>query len=201
MAYRLEITTRSELPDPEGRSIRRKARDYFGIEIEDVRAVQVVTLDVDLTADQLERVRTELFTNPVTQVSSFAPLPTPFDFTLWIGYRPGVRDNPGATAMEAMADILQTAFPPDAAVYTSSRYCLTGRSLTADQVDRLAAELLANDIIQQWRIIGKDRWDPETGIGIILPKGDPQPHPDALDDSHRQRRDPPADQQIGRAHV
>ncbi|WP_373500131.1 AIR synthase-related protein [Desulfococcus sp.] len=170
MPHRLEITIRSDIPDPEGRGIRRKAKDYFGIDIEDVRTIQVVTMDADLPAAALERVRTELFTNPVTQVSSFAPLPTPFDFTLWIGYRPGVRDNPGATAMEAMADILGAALPPDAAVYTSKRYCLTGKALTAGQVDRLAEELLANDIIQQWRVIGKDRWDPEAGIGIIVPR-------------------------------
>lgn len=170
MPYRLEITSRSDIPDPEGQGIRRKAKDYFGIDIADVRIIQVVTIDADLTPDQLTMLQRDLFTNPVTQVSSFDPLPTPFDFTLWVGYRPGVKDNPGATAVEAMADVLGTAFPPEAAVYTSKRYCLTGAALTAEQVDLLAAELLANDIIQQWRVIGKDRWDPRTGIGIIIPK-------------------------------
>ena len=170
MPYRLEITSRPDIPDPEGQGIRRKAKDYFGIDIEDVRTVQVVTIDADLTPAQLEIVRTELFTNPVTQVSSFDPLPTGFDFTLWIGYRPGVKDNPGATAMEAMADILGTTFSPGEAVYTSKRYCLTGRRLTAGQVDLLAAELLANDIIQQWRGFGKDQWDPREGVGIVIPR-------------------------------
>jgi phosphoribosylformylglycinamidine synthase len=30
--------------------------------------------------------------------------------------------------------------------------------------------ILANDIIQQWRIYSKDEWDPEEGIGLIIPK-------------------------------
>ncbi len=170
MPYRLEITSRSDLTDPEGRGIRRKARDYFGIEIEDVRTIRVVTIDAALSAAALETVRTELFTNPVTQISSFEPLQTPFDFTLWIGYRPGVKDNPGATALEAMADILGPCFTPGDAVYTSKRYCLTGKNLSRTQVETLAAELLANDIIQQWRVIGREEWNAEEGIGIVIPK-------------------------------
>ena len=170
MAHRLEITSRTDIPDPEGQGICRKAKDYFGIDIDDVRTIQVVTIDADLSPAELELVRTALFTNPVTQVSSFDPLPTPFDFSLWVGYRPGVKDNPGATAMEAMADILGVSFSLDEAVYTSKRYCLTGKTLSSDQVDMLAAELLANDIIQQWRVFGKGGWDPKAGIGIIIPR-------------------------------
>ena len=119
MPYRLEITSRSDIPDPEGQGIRRKAKDYFGIDIADVRIIQVVTIDADLTPDQLTMLQRDLFTNPVTQVSSFDPLPTPFDFTLWVGYRPGVKDNPGGTAREALEDVLKIRLAPGEAIYTS----------------------------------------------------------------------------------
>jgi phosphoribosylformylglycinamidine synthase len=170
MAHRLEITLKAELFDPEGQGICRKARDYFGIGLESVRTVHVITIDADLSPKRLERVRTELFTNPVTQVSSFDPLPLAFDWCLWIGYRPGVRDNPGATALEAVEDILGVRFGPDQAVYTSKRYCLTGADLTRDQVHTIASQILANDIIQQWRMYPKSEWDPKTGVGIIIPR-------------------------------
>jgi hypothetical protein len=49
----------------------------------------------------LKRIRTEIVTNPVTQVSSLQPLDVDFDWIIWVGFRPGVRDNPGATALEA----------------------------------------------------------------------------------------------------
>ena len=34
----------------------------------------------------------------------------------------------------------------------------------------VAGELLANDIIQQWKIFSADEWDPAKGTGIIIPK-------------------------------
>ena len=170
MPHRLEITLKPNLFDPEGESIRRKAADYFGIEIGGVRTVHVVTLDADLNPDQLQTVREEVFTNPVTRVSSYDPLDLSFDWSLWIGYRPGVKDNPGATAMEAVTDILNRPFGPKEAIYTSKRYCLTGAGLSKPEVETVAGELLANDIIQQWRIYSSEEWEPDTGIGMILPK-------------------------------
>jgi hypothetical protein len=35
---------------------------------------------------------------------------------------------------------------------------------------KIAGELLANDIIQQWAVFDTDQWDPDTGIGFIIPK-------------------------------
>jgi phosphoribosylformylglycinamidine synthase len=170
MAHRLEITLKKDLFDPEGEGVRRKAADYFGLVLERVRTVQVLTIDADLSDDQRERIRTEVFTNPVTQVSSFAPLPEPFDWVVWVGFRPGVRDNPGATAAEAVEDCLGIRLPPGAAVYTSKRYCIQAEGLDRADMDRIAGELLANDIIQQWRIYGPNDWEADTGIGLIIPK-------------------------------
>ncbi|MEE4359569.1 MAG: hypothetical protein V2I97_24055 [Desulfococcaceae bacterium] len=53
MPHRLEITLKPALPDPEGRGICRKARDYFGIAPEDVRSVQIITIDAELSGEQL----------------------------------------------------------------------------------------------------------------------------------------------------
>jgi len=170
MPFRLEITLRPDLFDPEGEGIRRKARDYFSTPIDSVRAVHLITIDADLTAEQLKTIQKEVFTNPVTQVSSYAPLSLEFDWTVWVGYRPGVRDNPGSTAVEAIEDILGYRFKPQEGVYTSRRYCVIGKNLTKRQMDQLAGELLANEIIQQWRIFSKDRWDPRVGIGLIVPR-------------------------------
>ena len=47
MAYRLEITLRPELFDAEGEGIRRKANNYFGIEIDRIRSIHVVTIDAE----------------------------------------------------------------------------------------------------------------------------------------------------------
>ncbi|OQY59378.1 MAG: phosphoribosylformylglycinamidine synthase [Desulfobacteraceae bacterium 4572_88] len=170
MAYQIEITQRPELSDAEGEGIRQKAKDYFGIELTAVRTIHVVTIDANLSTEQLKKIRAEIFTNPVTQVSDFSPLPIEFDWTIWVGYRPGVRDNPGSTAVEAVEDILGIRLSENEAIYTSRRYCLKGPNLTARDMDMIAGELLANDIIQQWKIVPKEDWDTSTGIGMIIPK-------------------------------
>ena len=170
MPHRLEITLTPELFDAEGEGIRKKAEAYFGIRADHIRTVYVLTLDVNLTQDQLAKIQTEAFTNPVTQMSSYDPLSLNFDWIIWVGFRPGVRDNPGATAVEAIEDVLGITLQAGEAVYTSKRYCVTGGGLTAEDMDKIAGELLANDIIQQWRIYGKSDWDDKEGIGFILPK-------------------------------
>jgi len=170
MPTRLEITLRSDLADPEGEGLRKKARAYFGLDLAAVRAVHILTLDKALSEDQLETIRKEIFTNPVTQISAYSPLSVPFDWIIWVGYRPGVRDNPGATAIEAVEDVLGIKFAPGESIYTSRRYCIQSDDLTRADADVIAGELLANDIIQQWRIFSGDDWNPKEGIGLIVPK-------------------------------
>ena len=170
MPSRIEITLKSELVDAEGQGLRSKARDYFGIATDAIRSIHIITIDADLNAEQLERAQAEIFTNPVTQTSSLEPLAVEFDWIIWVGFRPGVKDNAGATAVEAMADLLGICFGPDEAVYTSKRYCLKGAGLTRAQVEKIASELLANDIIQQWKVFSREQWNPSQGIGYIIPK-------------------------------
>jgi phosphoribosylformylglycinamidine synthase II len=170
MPARLEIALQDHLVDAEGKGIRRKAFDYFGIQLQRVRSIHILTIDADFSLLQLERIRTEIFTNPVTQISSYAPLQLPFDWTIWVGYRPGVRDNPGATAIEAVEDLLGLRLAEGESIYTSRRYCIEGSGMVMADLQKVAGELLANDIIQQWKIIPAKDWDPKTGIGSVIPR-------------------------------
>jgi phosphoribosylformylglycinamidine synthase len=170
MPARLEIALKPELFDPEGESVKRKALDYFGIRADAIRVVNVLTIDANLTEEQLESIRTKIFTNPVTQYSSYHPLKIDFDWLIWIGYRPGVRDPAGSTAVEAIEDLLKIKFQAGEAVYTSKLYFIRGSNLTRADADRIASELLANDLIQQWKIIHITEWDPNVGIGFNIPK-------------------------------
>ncbi|MBI9076161.1 MAG: phosphoribosylformylglycinamidine synthase [Desulfatibacillum sp.] len=170
MSSCLEISLKPYLADAHGAGVAKKAKSYFGITLESVRSVNILTLDANLSTDQMERLRTEIFTNPVIQVSGYTPLDLDFDWVIWVGYRPGVRDNPGATAVEAIEDLLGLKFTKDQAVYTSIRYCCKGAGLTRQDMEKIAKEILANDIIQQWKVFSREEWDPKTGVGIIIPK-------------------------------
>lgn len=179
MAARLEIALKSHLFDAEGESLKRKARDYFNIRLDSVRSIHVLTIDAHLTPEQLEAARTRIFTNPVTQISSFQPLATSFewafDWAVWVGFRPGVRDTQGSTAVEAMEDLLKISFQAQEAVYTSRLYLIQAARLGQGArgrraLERIVKELLANDLIQQWRLVAARDWDPRKGIGIIIPR-------------------------------
>jgi phosphoribosylformylglycinamidine synthase len=169
MVSRLEIRLKKDLLDAEGAGIRRKSSEYFGFEVDDIRTIRVLTIDADLDPDQLERIQTEIFTNPVTEESSYSPMASDFDWLIWIGFRPGVRDTAGSTAVESIEDILGIKFGHDQAVYTSKIYEIKGL-IPEEQVRKIASDLLANDIIQQWKIFSPKEWRRNEGIGLLLPK-------------------------------
>lgn len=171
MIKRLEITLKDHLFDPAGASLCRRVWDYFGWKIGSARTIHILTLDTSLTDEELEDIRQEIFTNPVTERSSFDPLARDFDWAIWVGFRPGVRDTAGSVATEAISEYLNRSIEAEGgSAYTSRLFLLRDAPLAREQVETIARELLANDIIQQWRVYRGSEWNPKEGIGIILPK-------------------------------
>ncbi|MFH0813877.1 MAG: AIR synthase-related protein, partial [Pseudomonadota bacterium] len=170
MVAKLEIALKPELFDAEGESVKVQAREYFGITLGSVRVIHIIILDLPLSPHQLEGVRTKLFTNPVTHHSSFNALGIPFDWAIWVGYRPGVRDTAGSTAKEAIEDFLKMRFREGEACYTSKLYCVCGQGLARERIVQIARECLANELIQQWTIIEKGQWNLREEVGLSVPK-------------------------------
>ncbi len=162
----IEIALKKELKDAQGTGLKKKADSYFGIKIDDARCIDIVTIESDFDNLQLEIIKNEILTNPVTQVSSLKPLDIKFDWCIWIGFRPGVKDNAGATAKEAIQDHLGKSFKPDEDIYTSKRYCISARGLNREDVEKLAAELLSNSIIQRFKVFHIDEWNKDSGAGV-----------------------------------
>jgi phosphoribosylformylglycinamidine synthase subunit PurSL len=169
MPARLEIKLKNNLLDSEGMTIKRKAHDYFGLDVGDIRVIRVLTIDADLDEKKLDQIRTKIFTNPVTEESSFTPLSKNFDWLIWVGFKPGVRDSAGSTAVEAIEDLLSIKFNTDESVYTSKIYQISG-NLTKNNVEIIAKNVLANDIIQQWKLYNGNAWNSKKGIGITIPR-------------------------------
>ncbi|MBF0573909.1 MAG: phosphoribosylformylglycinamidine synthase subunit PurS [Desulfamplus sp.] len=185
----IETALKPELLDAEAKGLQKKALEYFNIDIQDGRTVNLVTIEADLSQKELQAIKDEILTNPVIQVSSLittvenrqsyishrylapdSPLNIDFDWCIWIGFRPGVRDNAGSTAMEAIRDLLKRDFAEGEGVYTSKRYCLISKYLIRSDVEKIASELLANPIIQQWKIFSKDEWESNKNSILTIPK-------------------------------
>ncbi len=169
MTFRLEIRLKDALPDASGAGIQKKSKAYFGFNVDEVRVIRVLTIDADFSTDELRRIQNDIFTNPITEQSAYSATQRDFDWLIWVGFRPGVRDTAGSTAREAIEDLLGVTFKPGEAVYTSKCYEIRG-NLTRDQAHRMAAELLANAAIQQWKIFSTEDWHPDKGLGFLIPK-------------------------------
>lgn len=145
------------LVDPAGQGVRGRLAEDLGIVVDDVRAIDIYTISAALSPEDLERVRVELFTDPIIQVSvcnrSWAHtfLEGQYDYVIEVGFLPGVTDNIGKSSAEGICDTLGRTFKPGEAVYKSTQYVIKG-DIDRKTCDRIAADALANGLIQRWSI-------------------------------------------------
>jgi len=155
-----------ELSDPMGAGVKGRLAEDLGIHVEDVRVIDVYTIDAKLTADELERVRADLFTDPVIQISAVdRALARDCDYVIEVGFRPGVTDNVGRSSAEGIADTLGRALTPGEGVYKSTQYAVKG-DVDKDTCERIARDLLANGLIQRWVIKSAEEVSDAPLLGV-----------------------------------
>jgi phosphoribosylformylglycinamidine synthase len=157
MAHRIEVTFRPEFVDALGHSVCKRIRSGLGLPVEDVRTVDVYTLDDELSVEELQLLAEELFCDPVVQLYSVdEPLAKelPWDWLIEVGYKPGVTDAVGETARAAIRDLLEK----DVRAYSSRQYLIVGE-LSEREVHHIATDLLANELIERFSIYERRRWD------------------------------------------
>jgi phosphoribosylformylglycinamidine synthase len=166
---RLEVRFKEGFRDARGESVKNQIKSSLGIDIDSVCTIDAYQIDVDLSSEQLTKIKDLIFTDPIIQISSYEPLAKDFDFGVLVGFLPGVKDNVGRTSQEAIEDLLKIKFKEGEAIYTSVQYLLKGK-LTEIDCNKITKELLANDTVQRWKIFSREEWDVEKGIGEIIPK-------------------------------
>jgi phosphoribosylformylglycinamidine synthase len=175
MTHRIEVGYRPGIPDPRGLDTLATIRSFLSIPIRDVRAFDVYTLDVDLSEEQVARVR-DHFTDPVTQLGAIDRLPPgPFDFVVSVGFRPGVTDAVGKSALALLQDMLGRPLDPSCAVYTSRLYFLSGAN--EPQARRIASDLLANALIERFDVLSEAAYlasPPDRSVPVIRSTHEPR---------------------------
>ena len=156
--------------DARGEKMKRRILQDLNIPVDEVRTIDAYTLDARLTEAEIEKVATGPLLDPIIQDYSIGrPLPVDFDWAIEVGYKPGVTDNVGRTAREAVELLLQRKFAPEEGVYTSVLYLLKGK-IVREQAETIATGLLANTLIQRFAIKDRPSWDPKEGMGRYVPK-------------------------------
>jgi len=171
MNYRIEVAPRREWHDARGEKVKRQIADFLNIQVENVRTRDVYTVAANITAEEAARIA-EYLTNPVLQTGRVGGEALTFDdngcrFVVVVGFRPGVTDNVGRTATEAIGDILGRKLGKDEYVFSSIEYLFYGNKVTREQVETVARKLLANELIQSVRVFAVAEL--KDGIPMNLP--------------------------------
>lgn len=155
-ATRIEVATRPEHPDPRGRQVEHDVRAFLGLSLAAVRTSDVYLIDARLSGAEALSVLGELV-DPVLQHGAIGRLEHgEFDVAVSVGYKPGVTDPVGKSALVLVRDTLRRELEPDAAVFTSRVYLLHGVERAA--AERIAVELLANPVIQRIAVRTREEW-------------------------------------------
>ena len=160
MIHRIEVGFKPGVVDALGESVARSVAEHLNLAVDSVRTVAVYTTNVDFDSGELERLGSELFADPVIQFYSVnRPLygEGDFDWLLEVGFRPGVTDNVGHSSAQGMKDMLGRPLKNEEGFFTSRQYLFKG-DLERDDIERAVRDLLANDLIERWRIVSSREW-------------------------------------------
>lgn len=169
MPARIEVKFKSGIVDSAGEATRKRILAELGIELEKVSIIEVYTIDKELSLESLDKVRRELFTDPLTQESAVnKPLGQEFDWAIEVGFLPGVTDNVGKTSREAIEELLSVKFSFEEGVYSSRQYLVKGK-VSREQAEKIAKRLY-NPLIQRVQLKNYQEFLDSDGMELIVPK-------------------------------
>ncbi|NOY76088.1 MAG: phosphoribosylformylglycinamidine synthase [Kiritimatiellaeota bacterium] len=166
MEYRIEISPLPKWPDSRGRSVAVQIKNLLAMDVDEVGVREVYTIAADITAAEAERISAEL-ANPVLQRGILGESDwRRFDWLISVGFLPGVTDNVGRSAHNAVGDIIGRELRDDEFVFSSIEYLVKGAALSESDVERIGKDLLANELIESINIYSSANRNP---IPLNLP--------------------------------
>lgn len=147
------FATHSLQPDPRAKETFQAARALGFHQLQRVECQDLYFIESQLSQEGLQQLALKLLSDPVTQNVSWDELPAPptppeaDTVILEVSLRPGVTDPVAAEIVRAAHEIGLNDIHRAA---TGQRFILTG--LEESQIPLLANQLLANNVIQHWKI-------------------------------------------------
>jgi phosphoribosylformylglycinamidine synthase subunit PurSL len=173
MLARIQVGIKPAFNDSFGEKVRKRISTDLHLAVSGVRTIKVFTVDAEITQEQLEAAAKGPYCDPVIQDYSLGPLALAwnwqFDWLIEVGFRPGVTDNEGRTAGQALEYLLGRKLGPGEAVYTSTQFLISG-DLARDSAETIAGKLLANELIQRFTVISREEFVQAGGLKPFAPK-------------------------------
>jgi phosphoribosylformylglycinamidine synthase len=171
MADRVEVGFKEGIRDALGEKTKKRITDNLALAVAKVATIEVYTIAGELSAAELQEAAVGPLSDPVIQEFSInRPLAKSFDWLIEVGFRPGVTDNVGKTAREAIALLLgENTGERKIAVYTSRQYLISGKISQTD-AGKIASGLLANDLIERHQVIAAGDFDLNCGLPAFVPQ-------------------------------
>jgi phosphoribosylformylglycinamidine synthase len=147
MLWEVEIQPRDGEIDREGQRVLADAKALGIPSLSEVRSARSFLIEGNLAEGDVQKLQT-LLVDGVVETAFVRKLPAAKDATggatlLNVLFKPGVTDNVGHTAQEAIAGL----GVPVSSVATCRKYYITGK-LAAEHLARLSSKVLANDAIE-----------------------------------------------------
>lgn len=166
MACRIEIGIQEHMKDVIGESIKSKIENELKIKVESVSFIEAYNINAELNTEELEKIGSEIISDCVVQKYSYEKPLHESTFRIEIGLLPGVTDNVGKTAKEALMDGLGK----EVEVYYSRVYAITG-DITEEKCEIISA-LLFNPLVEK-AVIHKPMEKVQPYVPKVILRHDP----------------------------
>jgi phosphoribosylformylglycinamidine synthase len=182
----LRLYVKYTIPDARAKA-KKRYFESLGLKnnVGAVRVVDCYTIDSKLDRKQIQKAKTLLVNSLMQTMDVGVPLTKKFDYSIEIGFLPGVTDNVGNTAKETLADGAKVKFKDGQNVYSSQVFfvsfntpttparqtvhpSLKRRGSSAD-IQKIA-DSLYNPLIQRATIKFHDEFKKGGGLDIVVPK-------------------------------
>ncbi len=154
--HTIQLTLKPSQHDGDGQRVAEAAARHLGLTTGRVRSVALYTVRYPLTEPQLHDFATRCLADPVLHDVRLNELTAAPGFATYIlvARRPGVTDDEGTSAQNALADLLNAPLDVHTQHIFSKKLYLLEHNLPEANLRRLAEELLGNKLIN-WLEVGR----------------------------------------------
>jgi phosphoribosylformylglycinamidine synthase len=163
------MAVKPDREDPFAHHVKWEIDSTLGFDVGSVRTVAVYTIFSNLSQEQLFSFARDVLCDPILTIFSVgSPVAVhlkPFSWALEVSYKPGVTDNVGRTAAEALIMMTELSGECKCRVYKSTQYLIKA-GLCMEDVEKIGNKVLFNDLIEDIAILSHGDFIEQGGFAV-----------------------------------